>query len=41
MDEDDEHMDDRLEDIIRGIGESSYMKVCIYETLFSYKDVPL
>lgn len=37
----DEDMDDRLEDKIFGIGDSSYMKAHIYDTLCSDKDVPL
>ena len=41
MDEDDEDMDDRLEDMICDIGESSYMKAHIYDTLRINKDVPL
>lgn len=37
----DEDMDDRLEDMIRDIGESSFMKTHIYDTLCSDKDAPL
>ncbi|XP_050908133.1 uncharacterized protein LOC127121730 [Lathyrus oleraceus] len=41
MDEDDEDMYDRLEDMICDIGESSYTKAHIYDTLCIYEDVPL
>lgn len=41
MDVDDDDMDDRLEDMIHDIGESSYINAHIYETLCIEKDVPL
>lgn len=37
----DEDMHDRLEDLIYDIGESSFTKTCIYDTLCSDKDVLL
>lgn len=41
MHEVDEDMDDRLEDMICDIGESSFMKPHIYDNLCSEKDVSL
>ncbi|CAL5189487.1 unnamed protein product [Lathyrus oleraceus] len=41
IDEDADGMDDQLEDVIHDIGESSYMKAHIYDTLCIDKDVPL
>ena len=41
MNENDENMDDRLEDMIYDIGESSYMKAHIHDTLCIDKDVSL
>lgn len=37
----DEDMDGRLEDMINDIGESSFRKAHIYDTLWSDKDAPL
>lgn len=39
--DDGEDMDDRLEDMFSDIGESSFRKAHIYDTLCSDKDTPL
>lgn len=41
MDEVDEYMDDRLEDMIRDIGDACFIKYHIYDTLCSDDNAPL
>lgn len=41
MHEVDEDIDDRLEEMIHDIEESSFIKAYIYDTLYSDMDVPL